>query len=977
MFRFACNLLIALWCLGSAFAPAIGMVADSPSKSSIDDDRWLLGEVDFANELDISTITSGCTGDFDHDGFEDVAVLTNTSFLIAWNGPLGLGKLNRMNSSDGGTLVLWDAESHVLWTQQLGPNHVVAWQFKGRSLAPLVKFPGKPRSMRLVLGEGVLTLGRQGKELELLDAGGHSSVLIASADALIDAAAASTSEANGLLILQEDNSGRLGLSRNVNGSWTEVRWWEDTGATRQWHLLKDAMGRTIITGIDATDFWMKALDAQREVTSSWRYDCKGLETEYWPVQITPDGALHFVTRALVSFGVSYQSFDIASGKQLGWYRLNELDKIPLLLTPDLNGDGSKDILHTHEASVKWNYYIHWGSGIHRLLWSRPSPDDLGIQLDLPRVWNRALDGLKSIEEIWIYHAQLLVKCDGKWVTLEATDHHQRTASPLLERAGSSYQLDVSFIDVGETEGQRRSIAEIDPDRWYHLVYQRGANEHTQIWLDGACVFDGSSKDYRYYYNMLILGAGFGRKYQSHSAVAVDRVAVFGKPLTDEEIAAEIALQTPVSNRYLIERWDFDADEIVGSWQRQPVDIISKPKRIPGIDGSCLTFDGRDDAVRIFTPIDPDSFALSMFFRIKDDQRSAQTLAMLYGMYNTAVQILYQPRNLVLEPTQPGAPIVSPPKFNVTELSLPGSCSPFVLNNALYMLDAEGMVYQDGPLGWEPFQVNDIVIKERVGMPWVSNGQMHTLDACGAKHSWSPVNGWNHPITSRATGNFHSLGSQGGVFMRQDDASWTWIEDDQPFSWWSTDTVNELHSIQWNPGGERVQLGKLPAQAWHPEKRNFPLKQRAAFFHSDPVWLRPLLFWGWISTGVLFLLIALFFKRIRMWFDISEDDPTQPHSELPDSIRRALEFLVLQHEGQFDTHILDELLSPSSFETDETRRTRRSRFIKEVNDWCASNLSLEGLVRKKDPLDRRRTLYALNQELIAQVRSQVGARRNGA
>jgi hypothetical protein len=66
----------------------------------------------------------------------------------------------------------------------------------------------------------------------------------------------------------------------------------------------------------------------------------------------------------------------------------------------------------------------------------------------------------------------------------------------------------------------------------------------------------------------------------------------------------------------------------------------------------------------------------------------------------------------------------------------------------------------------------------------------------------------------------------------------------------------------------------------------------------------------------------------------------------------------------DTLALDLALSENQHETDETKRGRRSRFIRECNDWGRNALGLDVVVRSRDPQDRRRTLFQLHPEFVA-------------
>ena len=73
-------------------------------------------------------------------------------------------------------------------------------------------------------------------------------------------------------------------------------------------------------------------------------------------------------------------------------------------------------------------------------------------------------------------------------------------------------------------------------------------------------------------------------------------------------------------------------------------------------------------------------------------------------------------------------------------------------------------------------------------------------------------------------------------------------------------------------------------------------------------------------------------------------------------RRTYKDLSTQHQ---DLYVRE-------FDTDETRRARRARLIKETNRWSQDALDLDVIVRKRDPKDRRRALYFIHPLLEASL-----------
>jgi hypothetical protein len=81
--------------------------------------------------------------------------------------------------------------------------------------------------------------------------------------------------------------------------------------------------------------------------------------------------------------------------------------------------------------------------------------------------------------------------------------------------------------------------------------------------------------------------------------------------------------------------------------------------------------------------------------------------------------------------------------------------------------------------------------------------------------------------------------------------------------------------------------------------------------------------------------------------------------VPTDLFPTLGRLVALGQITFDTVSLDDAIGSSDYDTDETRRARRSRFIKDCNAWGLSLRDVEVIQRGKDPHDRRRTMYKIH------------------
>jgi hypothetical protein len=100
-------------------------------------------------------------------------------------------------------------------------------------------------------------------------------------------------------------------------------------------------------------------------------------------------------------------------------------------------------------------------------------------------------------------------------------------------------------------------------------------------------------------------------------------------------------------------------------------------------------------------------------------------------------------------------------------------------------------------------------------------------------------------------------------------------------------------------------------------------------------------------------------RLRKPKEISDVQKTG----IPKELRTPINAWVALNREALDTHELDLLLSDSSHESDETRRGRRSRFIREMNAWGQLTFKKDVVIRERDSHDRRRAVYLLDPSVM--------------
>ena len=85
-------------------------------------------------------------------------------------------------------------------------------------------------------------------------------------------------------------------------------------------------------------------------------------------------------------------------------------------------------------------------------------------------------------------------------------------------------------------------------------------------------------------------------------------------------------------------------------------------------------------------------------------------------------------------------------------------------------------------------------------------------------------------------------------------------------------------------------------------------------------------------------------------------------DIPTGLSGTLLKMAANSTFQVDTLVFDQIIGQHEFESHESKRARRSRFIRECNQWSMVKFGVEAIHRTKDPQDRRRTLYGLHPEV---------------
>lgn len=962
-----------------AFALCHGVRAEVAKTTfmSSSNHTWLHQAAEMTNLPE--TLTLGTTGDFDGDGLEDILVGDFTDLYIAWNSTEGLEPFQKLSRTSGTVnRALWDEALGILWLQTSSPDRIEALTWSQRQLSVETTFDGAPRTLTLSPGLGVVSLRRQGQELELLTPDGKGETLIQQAPHLLCGYLWQGKGDNRLLLVQDELEGHVGAIRFNGETWQEPEWWEDTALTQDWHMqvTQDADGRPAIQvmGTDHESAWFKSVTwPTGAVLHEWRPSIALGEVEvHWIPQASGQRML-LLSHSPMTHAINLFDVDVTSGEVLTWTAVEELANLPFVLNPDLNGDGHSEWMWPVARQNRFSVVTDWSNLTMRWAWRSLQEGATRTWQDFGRLaqgWHNGLDQVDNAEEVWMHQGLLHVRSEDSWFTLKPDDSPSPYADMAKIRTAElpyKHQLVIPFLELGDLGNVQLmpGLAEVTPGNWHHLAFTREEDNTTHVWFDGQRIFQGKSKDLNYYYNSLIVGGYLGSHWSNFGEVSVDRATVSGSVWTDEEVLGMSQRRGQLAPGRYTERWDFD-DDFSSERRKRPMVAHSDPVLEPGVLGNCVTLDGKDDVLQTYFAVPQKGVSLGLFFRFNGRQpKRPHTIATLYGMFNTWFQVIHQPKNYLLQATTPEGIITSPTGCAVEPSTWPLGARPFVVDGTLLLLDSNHRLFQKGPLGWEPMDQQPPSLAGRCGVPWQHSEYIHVLGASGQAWKWAANEGWQERGAWMGELPSEMVASNDGLFFKSaSDTTWFWVGSPQQSLLNLTAFQGAMQDLVSSPLGQTVKVGELAPQPWTPSSRpvGLPVPARTEQGSSPIPWV--------LGLGAM-LAAALGWSRHRRAPETLNQGPRE--WTLPADLAPIVHAWPHAGAAPLDAVALDELLSQTPHESDETKRGRRARFIREMNAWGQSQVGQDVVLREKDPHDRRRAVYVLHPLLSNTDRPESGAK----
>jgi len=940
----------------------------APTWMSRPDHMWWRSELSFPNTI---APKLGVHGDFDGDGDDDLLASDLVQTHVVWNKPNGMHTWEALDVGPGDVLHLfWDERDELLWMQRSNPSRVEARRWNGTGWGLQASFEGSPQALALSPGLGLVALKRKGLELELLLSSGNVELLVTNASTLTQAYCWQDDKSEDkILLVQEKASGRLGMTRASSEGWEEVEWWEETRLTFQWQSEVDmsAEGQPVINilGADHQSLWIRRIDAMtgRLISQARAPESVG-EVRFHQPRFKSSGHVEVVTHNPMTYAVRVCELNATTGELVDLTALEEMDKLPFVFNADLNGDGQREWMYPIAGTPTWSIVTPWSDLSMRWAWRNPlSPDpqhwrEMGT---LGQGWMDGLNELNDLGEVWMHRGKLHAKDERTWWVLEANPRETYPAptAEAIRSAPHSHQLVLPYLELGDcgTGNFVPGIAEIQPHVWHHVAFSRQEDNSTDVWVDGELVFQGKSKNLNYFYNSILLGGYFGSHWTNHGAVSVDDVVLSGSPWTQEEIDALIDPEQNLDPARYSDRWEFEDERFTSERRKREMLVQSEPRLESGMHGKCVTFDGQDDALRTFIATPQKGISFSFFFRLNNDRITGpNNIATLYGMFNTWFNITWQPAAFLATPEEGQTVITTPSSCTIERSDWPSNSSPFLMNESLMLLDSGNAIWMEGPLGWEPRKEAPRGMQTRLGDPWIdAAGALNVLDKARKHWRWHPNEGWTQEGTCAAESllarGAEPTGGVNGVILAS-DSQWCWWGEPSMPGKSSELTEPALSALLASPAGEMFILNNGQSKRHDTVKGpegnvTPPLTQHA---HLPTPW--------WWIVGFVFA------AALGVWKVLSKRTATgQDPSSIPQALRPHLDNWKRLNGKPLGAVELDNLLSESEFETEETRRGRRARFVRECNEFGQRGFGVDLVLREKDAHDRRRVVFVLHPKAL--------------
>lgn len=784
-------------------------------------------------------------------------------------------------------------------------------------------------------------------------------------------------------LIVKKRGGGLGVMRISKGKMHALEWLDQTTLLDHWFSFREENGRLSIFGQMAgmkTDVkWVLGDDSKWSIEpsahSGWFDDLTMVRAEEVGNGLTYmiASSRHWRTTvgAIWRHGECLARFELENSDVLGDPRFS-----------DMNGDGILDFVFWDERAEQLvcHYLLknpiepNRGHSQAELVFLE-KPDSILVERvrqkfleQLPQdeqsAVREALNNDEDIETIQLQPGALMACGAGLCQILEPSISLETGAIVNQGECSGHFKLAVPSA-FPKPDGQQRRDCLI-PGEWNHIVYTRDDNYESKLYLNNELAFEGTERAMDFDYRILSLGSEAGHLSQRFLNGDIDEVEVVHEELGPLDVAHRFEHPTVMSHPKSIATFDFDQHPN----RRYPfgtdnLKIYEEWELVEGIHGTALRLKGEASRAAVFMKIPSNNFSISLWVRPRVEGNKLTrpgTILSLYGMRNLDLEV--QPLDR--------SGFFSRPNLHMSNSNVekPEKGMAFSSQGDLYCLSNSGRLFQQAGFDWRELALGGASDGLSIqGMPWFVDGALHTIMGRNSTHvvldletmEWVPQGRLN-PLVGNIE---HTIRANRGVLII---ARKSMVDERRAF-WWPNGS-DRLHPVQMPFSAETIvavmsALGKF---VWvHDSGRESPvqLDQGAVLL---PVYANNLPSWAWFASGALLLLVGAGTWRVRSGQVVSNDeiDINQTHpADEGDFIRMSLpvhidvlQLLRSEESKQFDVQGLDDAFLIGDIETDETKRSRRARMIKDLNAWWNERAGQDLIQRDVDDTDKRRRIYKL-------------------
>lgn len=941
--------------------------------------------------------------DFDSDGYSDELYAHDEGLVIVWGGALGIAKTGKARSTfvDQGTpmhVLLppvtskesaahnpWDYKGEDVarglpqfWVEWGGPNRMVGFILDGREikkhkeilLGPEAAVDatsgglvyGPDENGKLMLNEfGVLrVLTRNCPPLSKLryldlDADGHRDLLIHTKGGDVGVAFGHKGQLKGLHWLEHTSgTAHMVLTGNLDGTYS---WVGHDVTNHQAVAWRFSNGEWLLQTFEAPELF----DGMTRLHAFPLWDRKWL----WLSE-------HFRDRCMV--GAVVEGMEV-----LSTFRIEDTEFVGAPQLVDGNGDGTLDLVY---ANAKSNQLVlHNGLNLnenddkarltssHELLfWSpRRVSTDLLWPFFRPHP-SQCFEAFMTTAspEVEFQHfrcemGQLFARGATTLLTAWPTqDWHGEGEAPI-----DSGRFGISIPHFRVVENQPVGIP---PEEWSHVLFSKSKSGRSTLYVNGEKASEGWLREEVDALRIFFLGcSNLGARFRFFHG-AIDEVAIWNRSLTPAEAKEAFDAKRVLMDSRPQLYFDFESSASNAfRWGSHALDFENgEGEVVTGVHGQAMLFDGKQTYASLFTDIPDGDLSISIWVKpFESSDAPRQTFLGIYGDWNLDFDLLGagewnrwdRSRDL---------------HMHAERIDIPENGFPFRHGEEEYYLAEDGLVYIRAGLDWNAVQTNGAdPLSESAGLrgtPWIAGGRLNAV--FGNCHIWFQFD--PESMTWTTTGrlnpiikgfNYAIAGLGGTVFIRTEP---------NPGAWWKPEAEKILYPL--SPSafeGESVGiLADWTGFWWVNEEGDLDRPHLLPQAEPIPIMKPELPIWVFMAGGASFFLLLMgrYISRERLKAAI-ESDPNLPDSAAELALGSALEiykdllFRLSEDAGEgVDTHNLDVIFDIHHIETDETRRSRRSRLVKELNDWYEVEAGRQLIRREIDPEDRRRRIYVVDEGL---------------